>query len=72
MYALVIGFVATLYPYLGSGPYSGYLGHSAQNCKSNWWTNLLYVNNFVNATFENMVRYDILKLFSLCFENVDN
>jgi len=47
--------MATLYPYLGSGPFSGITSHLAQNCEVNWWKNILYVNNFVNATVENMV-----------------
>jgi len=58
MYALIIGFAATLWPFLGTGPYSGFINDSASSCQKNWWTNLLYVNNFVNATFENMCLTD--------------
>jgi hypothetical protein len=50
VYAVVVGFMATLYPHFGDGPFSGFILHSAQNCEDNWWKNLLYVNNFANVT----------------------
>ena len=47
--------MATLYPCFGVGPFSGFIRNSAENCEANWWKNILYMNNFVNATVENMV-----------------
>lgn len=48
-YLFTIG-LAVLLPALGSGPFwpetAGQVGTS---CRSNWWLNLLYVNNFVQS-----------------------
>ncbi|XP_014204831.1 nose resistant to fluoxetine protein 6-like [Copidosoma floridanum] len=49
-YAIVVGFYATLFEKLGSGPrWSIWIGTDKNNCRANWWTNLLYVNNYVNV-----------------------
>ncbi|XP_043199332.1 nose resistant to fluoxetine protein 6-like [Amphibalanus amphitrite] len=47
----VIGCVATLETYLGSGPWwsiasSGF--SNSQTCRDNWWKNMLYINNLVD------------------------
>lgn len=45
----VVAFVATLYVYLGSGPWWGKVAEGLpKHCVENWWTNMLYINNFVN------------------------
>ncbi len=45
VYAMVIGFCATLFKFFTWGP-----NNSADSvvsaCRASWWTNLLYVNNF--------------------------
>ncbi|XP_024943408.1 nose resistant to fluoxetine protein 6 isoform X2 [Cephus cinctus] len=47
-YAMVIGFYATLFYKLGSGPYwNKWIAACTEPCRKNWWTNLLYVNNYV-------------------------
>jgi hypothetical protein len=38
-----------LYPYLGDGPLWPKQIVAADNCKKNFWTNLLYINNVVNT-----------------------
>ena len=38
--------VAKLRPFLGAGPL-WYLGADVSGCSENWWTNLLYLNNFI-------------------------
>lgn len=45
MYMVLLGFSATVYLYLGSGPYWPN-GDYDIACKKVWWRNLLYINNF--------------------------
>ncbi|XP_046630291.1 nose resistant to fluoxetine protein 6-like isoform X1 [Neodiprion virginianus] len=48
LYMLVVLFNATLMPMMGSGPYwESRVGFERDNCVKNWWTNLLYINNYV-------------------------
>lgn len=44
---IVLMMFGCLYTYLGKGPLWPENLPTASNCKDNWWTNLLYVNNFV-------------------------
>lgn len=49
-YAMMIGFYATLIYKLGSGlHWDTWIGTNMNFCRKNWWTNLLYINNFVNV-----------------------
>ena len=54
-YMLVIMVFTCLMKFWGSGPMwpTGNVPYDA--CKESWWTNILYVNNFVNL--DKMVRY---------------
>ncbi|CAK9804439.1 Nose resistant to fluoxetine protein 6 [Anthophora plagiata] len=48
-YAMMIGFYATLFYKIGSGPHwDQWVGANRDYCRENWWTNLLYVNNYVH------------------------
>ncbi|XP_017789113.1 PREDICTED: nose resistant to fluoxetine protein 6-like, partial [Habropoda laboriosa] len=48
-YAMMIGFYATLFYKVGSGPHwDQWVGANRDYCQENWWTNLLYVNNYVH------------------------
>ena len=44
---LLIGFGVTLWPHVGSGTNWGSVQIFVANCEKNWWTNLLYIQNFV-------------------------
>ncbi|XP_033326893.2 O-acyltransferase like protein isoform X1 [Megalopta genalis] len=48
-YAMMIGFYATLFYKMGTGPqWDQWVGANRDYCRENWWTNLLYANNYVN------------------------
>jgi hypothetical protein len=50
IYAFVIFYYATLFNYTGSGPmWKVVAGQDSQDCRDNWWTNILYISNYVNA-----------------------
>ncbi|KAK3102399.1 hypothetical protein FSP39_011136 [Pinctada imbricata] len=49
MYMAVLLIFAGLFPYLGNGPMWPEGNGPAENCRQNWWTNLLYVNNLVKV-----------------------
>jgi peptidoglycan/LPS O-acetylase OafA/YrhL len=51
VYAVLVGVMATLVPYTGSGPYWVIMERWGEICETNWWTNMLYVNNFVNTSW---------------------
>lgn len=49
-YAFLIFFYATLFSRLGSGPlWNEWVGKNRDHCVANWWTNLLYINNYMNV-----------------------
>lgn len=47
---MMIGLYATLFYKFGTGPqWDNWVGSNKNYCRENWWTNLLYVNNYVNV-----------------------
>lgn len=62
VYAILVGVGATLLTYMGKGPMWAYLETSEENCRKNWWTNILYVNNLVNTN--KMVREVNILIYS--------
>ncbi|XP_014477851.1 PREDICTED: nose resistant to fluoxetine protein 6-like isoform X2 [Dinoponera quadriceps] len=49
-YAMMIGFYATLFDKLGTGlHWDNWVSVNKNSCQVNWWTNLLYINNYVNV-----------------------
>ena len=47
---VIIFFYATLFYKLGSGPrWDEVVGLERDYCQNNWWTNLLFINNYVNS-----------------------
>jgi len=51
LYGFVIFFYATVVPHMGSGPIWYKMVHETGLCRKNWWTNLLFINNFHPAEF---------------------
>ncbi|XP_046562223.1 LOW QUALITY PROTEIN: O-acyltransferase like protein-like [Haliotis rubra] len=48
VYMMMLMFYTCLLHYLGDGPVWPQTGLQKQQCRDNWWTNLLYINNLVN------------------------
>ncbi|XP_033611673.1 nose resistant to fluoxetine protein 6-like isoform X2 [Cryptotermes secundus] len=47
VYAVAVAFGATWYIHMSEGPmWNSVVGTEAQNCRRNWWINLLYLNNY--------------------------
>ncbi|KAL4220888.1 hypothetical protein ACF0H5_019154 [Mactra antiquata] len=49
IYMMVLMMFGCLYHYLGDGPFWPQVIWAAEHCKTNWWTNLLYINNLVQT-----------------------
>ncbi|XP_019884639.2 nose resistant to fluoxetine protein 6-like [Camponotus floridanus] len=50
-YAVIIFFHAWILPLLGSGPlWKHEIVQESTECSTNWWANLLYINNYVKPT----------------------
>ncbi|XP_071452957.1 nose resistant to fluoxetine protein 6-like [Hetaerina americana] len=50
VYMMVVAFYATLLDNLDNGPmWKSKMGLERERCEQNWWTNFLYINNYVNA-----------------------
>lgn len=48
-YAMMIGFYATLFYKVSSGPHwDQWVGANRDYCRENWWLNLLYLNNYIH------------------------
>ena len=56
VYAIILGFIATLLVYVGSGPNWGNVAFASEHCRKDWWKNLLYVNNFLQTTDDSVIR----------------
>ncbi|KAL3267195.1 hypothetical protein HHI36_011331 [Cryptolaemus montrouzieri] len=49
-YAVVLGFYCTIFIQLGDGPFwDERVGVEQERCLESWWTNILYINNYVKA-----------------------
>ena len=64
---MLVFFYATIFYKLGSGPrWDLVVGPEREYCQKNWWTNLLFINNYVNE--HQMVSYSyivLIKLFNI-------
>ncbi|KAK9869954.1 hypothetical protein WA026_006052 [Henosepilachna vigintioctopunctata] len=47
-YIVVLGFYCTIFIHLGEGPFwEQRIGVEQERCVASWWTNILYINNYV-------------------------
>ena len=65
LYMLVLAIYTTLFKYFGSGPF--WSKESDEACITNWWTNLLYINNVVRQNTPVIVVF-VLRSASNVFE----
>ncbi|CAG9862564.1 unnamed protein product [Phyllotreta striolata] len=50
LYAVVVFYYATYFKYSGNGPmWKTIIYPEVEDCRNNWWANLLYINNYVNV-----------------------
>lgn len=50
LYAIVIFYYATMFKYSGSGPMWKTIIHpEVEDCRQNWWANILYISNYINV-----------------------
>lgn len=61
---MILAFMATLVVYVGSGPTWQNVHFFAQGCREQWWTHLLYVNNYFKPLAEVSEIFVILVLDS--------
>jgi hypothetical protein len=58
----VIAFGASWYLHMGESPmWNTVVGTEADNCRRNWWINLLYLNNYFGV--EQMVSFSLLAMY---------
>lgn len=57
-YMIILMITATLSKYFGDGPLFPD-GYEYKSCKSTWWTNLLYINNYFDLN-RFVINYDCL------------
>ncbi|KAK9888344.1 hypothetical protein WA026_000598 [Henosepilachna vigintioctopunctata] len=57
VYAFVIFYYATHFRHTGNGPlWKIFVEEEYQDCRTNWWTNLLYINNYINTDHMCMIQ----------------
>lgn len=68
-YCAIMAIVAHILPHLGDGPlWPQKMWPEADNCKNYWWTNLLFISNFIDSKYQ--VSFNdiiiIVNLINLC------
>lgn len=52
-YCAMMAITANIVPHLGDGPlWPQNIWSEAETCKKYWWTNLLFISNFIDAKYE--------------------
>lgn len=63
MYITVIVIFAFILPYMGDGPLWKLIVYpEAEFCRKNWWTNLLFINNYVYSNEMVIILFFIYKV----------
>lgn len=66
-YVTVMLIFVFVLPYIGNGPLWKLIVYpEAEFCRKNWWTNILFINNYVN-TYEMviLIKYISLVIYSI-------
>lgn len=57
-YCAMMAITAHIVPHLGDGPlWPRKIWDEADNCKKNWWMNLLFINNFIDSKYQVSYNY---------------
>lgn len=67
LYGVVLMFYATILPHMGSGPIWYKMIEETGRCRQNWWTNLLFINNFHPTAFHDTCTDDLLPTVGFVF-----
>lgn len=51
-YMLILCVYIGLWKYVGGGPFWPKEGFEIDDCRRTWWSNLLYINNFLNIQYQ--------------------
>lgn len=58
---MVVFFYASIFWRFGSGPlWDQVIGHESEACAKYWWTNLFYINNYINSEKLVSAEYEIM------------
>lgn len=72
VYMLLVAFYAFVFSHLGDGPlWTERIGKEEARCHQNWWTNLLFINNYVHSNWQ-VCWSTQLKLFKNIWETATN
>ena len=70
---IIFMLLSTLIPLLSSGPvWKQHISSEVNNCYTNWWQNIIFLQNFINPqnmVYNSVFKYILLKLINLIFEN---
>jgi len=50
-YYFLVGFIATLFVHMGTGPLWHNVRQLRDSCRSGWWTHFLYISNYYNGAY---------------------
>ena len=55
MLVFTLLFYMALFPYVGDGPMYSTMSIQPENCRSSWWTNILYLQNIIGMELDKQV-----------------
>lgn len=72
-YLAIIGFYMTWFPSMGSGPlWQQRIEREQERCQSSWWTNILYINNYINSDklVSIYLHFFLLRIYIICKQDI--